>query len=76
MCENTNCKENELNLESETIFFSDDEDDEFEFQNINKEFEEKNDHERWAFDILEYFMEKWKQKQVGNPPSNWKAILV
>ena len=26
--------------------------------------------------MFDYFINKWKQKNIGNPPSNWKDILI
>ena len=62
---------------SEGMIYYSDEDDEIESEDKNKKSENENlDHEQWAFGILDYFINKWKEKRIGNPPSNWKDILI
>ena len=75
-----------LESEDNVIYYSDeDDDDEFQFQsedqnkrsNIDEvDGKENLDHERWATGMLKYFINKWKQKNIGSPPSNWKDILI
>ena len=66
--------------ESEDLIYYSDEDDKFEFEDQNKRREfvenENLEHKQWAYGMLEYFADKWKQKNIGNPPSNWKEILI
>ena len=66
--------------ESEDVMNYSYEDDKFEFEDQNKRREfvenENLEHKQWAYGMLEYFADKWKQKNIGNPPSNWKEILI
>ena len=58
------------------IYFSDG-DDEFETEDESEMSEnDKQDHIQWAFSMLDYLINKWKQKRIGTPPSNWKEILI
>ena len=58
------------------IYFSDG-DDEFETEDESEISEnDQQDHIQWAFSMLDYLINKWKQKRIGTPPSNWKEILI
>ena len=63
--------------ESEDLIYFSDEDDEFDSEEeITKSEDVNQDHQQWAFGMLDYFINKWKEKSLGNPPSNWKDILI
>ena len=58
------------------IYFSDG-DDEFETEDESEISEnDQQDHIQWAFSMLDYLINKWKQNRIGTPPSNWKEILI